>query len=308
MIKLIRRIRFWLSRSRRAAELSEEIEFHRDMLAANGTTPAALGNTTLAREDARAVWIWPWLESLCQDAAYGVRAMRREPAFTATALLALGSAIGVNTSLFSIFNAFALKPWTVRDPARIVTVSLFDRNGGRDFGIAEYRYLAAHAQTLSGLVAMRNGEQVKLDDRPLQLTYVSSNYFRVLGVDLERGRGFLDEEDRAGDPQAVVVISHNLWQNSLSADPLIVGRTIRLDDVPFTVVGVAPADFTGTNPLRNDLWAPLPARALLRPSDSGVKPWLTHPEICCTPIAGRLAPGVSRARAAAELAVLIEQF
>jgi hypothetical protein len=155
---------------------------------------------------------------------------------------------------------------------------------------------------------MRNGEQVKLDDRPLQLTYVSGNYFRVLGVDLERGRGFLDEEDRAGDPQAVVVISHDLWQNRLGADPLIVGRMIRFDDVPFTVVGVAPADFTGTNPLRNELWVPLPARALLRPGDPGVKPWLTHPEICCTPIAGRLAPGVSRTRAAAELAVLIEQF
>ena len=308
MIKLIRRFRFWLSSSRRAADLAEEMEFHRDMLAADGATPATMGNISLAREDARAVWIWPWLESLWQDAAYGLRAMRREPAFTATALLALGSAIGVNTSLFSMFNAFALKPWTVRDPARVVTVSLFDRNGGRDFGIAEYRYLADHTQTLSGLVAMRNGEQVKLDDRPLQLTYVSGNYFRVLGVDLERGRGFLDEEDRAGDPQAVVVISHDLWQNRLGADPRIVGRTIRLDDVPFTVVGVAPADFAGTNPLRNDFWAPLPARALLRPNDTGVKPWLTLPEICCTPIAGRLAPGVPHARAAAELSVLIEQF
>lgn len=308
MMKLIRRIRFWLSSGRRAAELAEEMEFHRGMLADQGAAPAVMGNVTLAREDARAVWIWPWLESLWQDAAYGLRAMRREPAFTATALLALGSAIGVNTTLFGVFNAFALKPWTVRDPARVVTASLFDRNGGRDFGIAEYRYLAAHAQTLSGLVAMRNGEQVKLDDRPLQLTYVSGNYFRVLGVEMERGRGFLDEEDRAGDPQAVVVIGHNLWHNRLGADPSIVGRTIRLDDVPFTVVGVAPGAFTGTNPLRNDLWVPLPARALLRPGDPSVKPWLSQLEICCTPIAGRLAPGVSRARAAAELAVLIERF
>ena len=308
MIKLIRRLGFWLSSSRRAAELAEEMDFHRDMLSSHGITEAAMGNTTLAREDARAVWIWPWLESLWQDTVYGLRAMCREPAFTATVLLALGSAIGVNTTLFSMFNAFALKPWTVRDPARVVTVSLFDRNGGRDLGIAEYRYLAAHAQTMSGLVAMRNGEQVKLGDRPLQLTYVSGNYFRVLGVDPERGRGFLDEEDRAGDPQAVVVISHDLWQDRLGADPGIVGRTIRLDDVPFTVVGVTPADYTGTNPLRNDLWTPLPARTLLRPGDPGVKPWLTRPEVCCTPIAGRLAPGVSRARAAAELSVLIEQF
>ena len=164
--------------------------------------------------------------------------MRRDPAFTATGLLALGSAIGVNTSLFTIFNAVALKSWTVREPDRVVTVSLFDRNGGRDFGIAEYRYLVTHTETLSGLIAMRNGERVKLDDRSFQLTYVSGNYFRVLGIDFERGRGFLNEEDRAGDPQAVVVISHDVWQNIFGTDPLIVGRTIHLDELPFTVVGV----------------------------------------------------------------------
>src|SRR5947199_3708739 len=125
MRNLIRRIGFWLSSSRRAADLAEEMEFHRDMLAADGATPAAMGNMTLAREDARAVWIWPWLERIWQDAAYGLRAMRREPAFTATALLALGSAIGVNTSLFTIFNAFALRSWNVRDPGHVVTMHRF---------------------------------------------------------------------------------------------------------------------------------------------------------------------------------------
>src|SRR5579871_1435964 len=300
MRKLIRRIKFWLSSSRHAADLAEEIEYHRQMLSADSVPPAAIGNITLAREDARAVWIQPWLEGLWQDAAYALRAMRRAPAFTATALLALGSAIGVNTSLFTIFNAVALKPWTVREPDRVVTVSLFDPNGGRDFGIAEYRYLATHAETLSGLIAMRNGERVKLDDRSFQLTYVSGNYFRVLGIDFERGRGFLNEEDRTGHPQAVVVMSHDVWQNSFGANPLLVGRTIYLDEVPFTLVGVAPADFTGTNTLRNDFWVPLPARALLRPSDPNVRPWLTDAEICCSPIAGRLAPGISRATASAE--------
>src|ERR1700742_3109330 len=120
MIKLIRRLGFWLSSNRRTAELAEEMEFHRDMLAAGGAAQAAMGNITLSREDARAVWIWPWLESLCQDAVYAFRTMRREPAFTVTALLALGSAIGLNTSLFTIFNAVALRPWPVHDPSRVV--------------------------------------------------------------------------------------------------------------------------------------------------------------------------------------------
>ncbi len=322
-MKLLRRLHYWLRNSRHAADLAEEMEFHRAMLARDGAPPAALGNTTLARdgappaalgnttlarEDARAVWIWPWLESLWQDAAYGIRAMRREPAFTLTALAALASAIGVNTSLFTVFNAFALQSWTVRDPASVVTIHRFTRDGGGDFGIAEYRYFAQHAHSFAGLIAMRNGEEVKLDDRPLQLTYVSANYFRLLGIGLERGRGFLDEEDNPGDPQAVVVLSYLTWQNRFGGDPQIVGRRIRLDDVPFTVVGVAPEDFHGTNPLANDVWAPLPAKLLLRPSDAGSRAWLTSPDFCCTPIAGRLAPGVTRHAAEAEISVLLHQF
>jgi predicted permease len=307
-MKLLRRLCYCLENSRRTAELAEEMEFHRAMLARDGAPPAVMGNTTLAREDARAVWIRPWLESLWQDAAYGLRAMRREPAFTATALLALSSAIGVNTGLFTVFNAFALQSWTVRDPARVVTLHRFTRNGGGDFGISEYRYLTQHARSFTGLIAMSNGEEVKLGDRPLQLTYVSGNYFRLLGVEPELGRGFLDEEDRPGDPQAVVVLSHDTWQNRFGGDPQIVGRTIRLEDVPFTVVGVAPEDFHGTNPLRNDVWVPLPAKLLLRPADPGSQAWLTNPDFCCTPVAGRLAPGVTRAAAEAEVSVLLHQF
>src|ERR1035438_2628022 len=279
------------------ADLAEEMNFHRAMLADSGAPSAAMGNATLAREDARGVWIWPWLESLWQDAAYAVRTMRREPGFTLTALLALGSAIGVNTSLFSIFNTIALHAWPVADPARVVTLHRFLREGGEDFGIVEYRYLAEHSRAFSGLIAMRDGEPVKLDDRPAQLTYVSGNYFRVLGVEMQRGRGFLNQEDITGAPQAVAVVSHELWQNRFGADPTIVGRIIHVDEVPFPVVGVAPADFSGTNPLRNDIWTPLPARTLLRPNDAAVRTWLTAADHCCTPIAGRLAPGVTRAQA-----------
>ena len=308
MTRLLRRLRYWLHRGKMDAELAEEMEFHRAMLADSGQAGAAMGNTTLAREDARAVWIWPWLESVWQDSVYAVRTMRREPGFTITALLALGSAIGLNTSLFTIFNAVALRPWPVHDPSRVVTLHRFVREGGGDFGIAQYRYFAQYSRAFSGLIAMRNGERVKMDDHPLQLTYVSGNYFRVLGVEMERGRGFLDQEDLTGAPEAVAVISHDLWENRFGADPQIVGRTIRLDDIPFTVVGVTPAEFTGTNPLRNDIWTPLPSRKLLRPNDPSVQGWLTSPDFCCTPVAGRLAPGVTRAQAEDELAILANQF
>ncbi len=308
MTKLFRRIRYWLNRGKMDAELAEEMEFHRAMLGDGSPAASAMGNAMLARENARGVWIWPWLESLWRDAVHAVRGMRRQPGFTITALLALGSAIGLNTSLFTIFNAVALRPWAVHDPARVVNVYPFAPEGRGGFGAAEYRYLSQHTRTFSGLIAMQNGEQVKLDDHFQQLTYVSGNYFQVLGVAMEHGRGFLEQEDVSGAPEAVAVISHDLWRNRFGADPGIVGRKIRLDDVPFIVVGVTAEEFTGTNPLRNDIWTPLPARRLLRPNDPAVKGWLTSFDYCCMPVAGRLAAGATRAQAQAELANLAGQL
>jgi predicted permease len=308
MNRILRRLGYWRNRARMDAELAEEMEFHRAMLAKDGGERAAMGNMALAKERARGVWIWPWLESLWQDVAYAVRTLRRQPGFTATALISLGSAIGINTSLFTIFNAVALRPWPVHDPSRVVLVHRFTPEGGGGFGIAEFRYFAQHSKTFSGLIAMSNGERVKIDDQPGQLTYVSGDYFRVLGVNMERGRGFLEDEDRVGAPRPVIVIGHDLWQNRFGGDPLIIGRSIRLDGIPFTVVGVTPSDFTGTSPLRNDIWIPLPARLLLRPNDPSIAAWLTSPNYCCTPLAGRLAPGATRAQAQAEMAILLGNF
>src|SRR6516162_2088164 len=93
-MKLLRRIRYFLQQRRMERELAEELEFHRSLSGA-----AAMGNMTLAREDARAVWIWPWLQSVWQDLCYGIRGLLRQPGFTMPALFALGSAIGINASL-----------------------------------------------------------------------------------------------------------------------------------------------------------------------------------------------------------------
>lgn len=308
MTRLLQRLRYWLQPGKMDSELAEEMDFHRAMLQESGQARALMGNMTLAREDARGVWIWPWLESFGQDVRYALRTMRRDRGFTITALLALGSAIGLNTTLFTIFNAVALRPWPVHDPARVVSVHRFTREGGGDFGIAEYRYLARYSRAFSGMISMRNGERVKIGESRLGLTYVSGNYFRVLGVDMERGRGFLDQEDLNGASVAVAVISHDLWQNRFGGDPQIVGRNVRIDEIPFTVVGVTPVDFTGTNPLRNEIWVPLAAKQLLRPNDPSAERWLTAADYCCTPMAGRLAPGITRVQAQSELTVLIDRF
>jgi len=312
MTKLWRRLRYLQQRERMEADLAEEMAFHRAQLERDGAPAVAMGNVTLAREDARAVWIWPWLESFWQDARYGLRTLRSQGGFTAVALVALASAIGINTTPFTLFNAMALRPWPVRDPGRVVNLFRSMRGGVAGYGNAEADYLAAHSRSLSGVIAMDNREDVKSGGRTLHLTVVSANYFQVLGVQPVAGRGFLDAEDRAGAPEPVVVISDALWRNQLGANPAILsgGSPLRiaLDEIPFTVVGVLPAEFTGTSPLRNDVWIPRAALKLLRPHDPSVEEYLTSPRTCCVSVAGRLAPGVTRRQAEAEIGLLINGY
>ena len=317
MPNLLRRIQYLFRRNRMESDLAEEMEFHRQMLAREfaGDRKAAArawGNSTLAREDARAVWLAPWIESLWRDFLYAVRGLWRERGFTATALCALAIAIGLNASLFTVFNAVALRPWAVKDPARVINVMRILKQGpmggsGEGFGVAEWRYFSEHSKAFSGLFLTRNGEQVRAESGTMHLTWVTGNYFGVLGVEMSRGRGFLAEEDRTLAPAAVAVLSHAAWQTRFGGDPGIVGKTVRLDEIPFTVVGVAGESFAGTDPIRVDLWAPMAARRVLRPNDADVLPFLTNIHRCCSSMAGRLAPGYTREQGAAEIALLVDQ-
>jgi macrolide transport system ATP-binding/permease protein len=325
-VRTFRRILYLLRHGRHAADLAEEMDFHRQMVEQEGRQaglPAAearyaalrrMGGAAIAQEDARSVWL-AWSESVVQDLRYGVRALVKDPAFTTLALLTLTLGIGLNTSLFTVFNAVALRPWPVREPARVVTLL---RNGvGHDrshyggFSAAEFRYLRDHSSTLNGAILTRS-EKVSLDQQPdgprTTCHFVSGAYFAVLGVEMALGRGFAIDEDRIEAPQAVAVLSHGTWQTRYGGDPQIVGRRIRVDDVPFTVVGVAGEEFTGISAERHDLWIPLAARPLARPNDSSAKLWLTDPHYCCSNMAGRLAPGIRREQAQAELTTLAHQY
>ena len=135
----------------------------------------------------------------------------------------------MNTSLFTAFNSVALRPWQVRDPNRVVSIGKVRTEGIRDFSIAEARFFAANAKSVSGVVAMRNGERVKTADRPLNATYTTANYFSVLGVPMALGRGFAAEEDVAGAPQAVAVLSYLAWETAFGGDPQIVGKRVAFD-------------------------------------------------------------------------------
>jgi predicted permease len=297
LMRLLRRARYWLNRSRHAAELAEEMELHRSL-----TSGRAFGNVTLAREDARGVWIRPWLETGWQDLRYAGRALVREPGFALLAVVTLGCAVGLNTSLFTVFHAVALRPWPVNEPSRLLTVL-------PGVSVAEYEYFTTHARSFSGLAAVRcldgvrDGCALKLEDTDITANVVSGNYFRVLGVDMARGPGFGGDADRLDVPTAVAVISYATWQARFAQDPGTVGKVIRLDDVPFTIVGIAGPRFNGTSLERVGVWIPLSALSLVRPQFI-----IDHATLGTRSVDVRLAGGVSVEQARAELELLHRQY
>src|SRR2546425_13209965 len=120
MRQLLRRVWYLIRQRQFEAELAEEMEFHRAM--SNGRD---FGNATLAREDNRAVWIWPWLESLWQDGAYACRNLRRQPGFTAVVLLVLATVIGLNSTRFTVPAGVIVRPWPgIKHPGRVLALSL----------------------------------------------------------------------------------------------------------------------------------------------------------------------------------------
>jgi predicted permease len=329
MARLFRRIQYWLRHRQLESDLREELETHRllkqeelertgmSAREAAAASRRALGNVTLAREDARAQWIWAWVDSAWQDVRYALRSLRRQPAFAALAVGTLALGIGLNTAVFDVYSALTMRPWPAPDAERLVKIfsvsarDLRARAGGGPGGFsqAELRYFVEHSRTFTGFMLMRSGGGDRtLGDDDIPASWVSGSFFQVLGIRMAAGRGFTPEEDRLEAPAAVAVLSHGYWQRQFGGDPALPGRTIRLEDVPFTVVGVAPASFAGTTSERVDIWMPIASAALLRPNDRWVTSVAQKPESCCMALAGRLARGVTRERAQAELTIIDRQF
>jgi predicted permease len=326
MPRLLRRLWSMMRFRRVEADLDEELQFHRAMKEreleregraddeARFAARAALGNVTRAREDARAVWIWPWLDSVWQDGAYAARSLRRQPGFMLAAVAVLGLAIGLNTSLFTVFAGLALRPMPgLTDPARVVSIagaSGFDR-GVIGLPFPEFQSLAADTKTFSGLTASR-AASVSLEServgRSTAAYLVTSNYFDVLGVRFEHGRGFRPDEDRRGSAQRVVVLGYGLWQTRFGGTPAMVGRAILINGLSHVVVGIVSRDFTGPEGAPNRIWLPLSLLPTLRPNDPFAVNMLDRPQDCCVDVLGRLSPGVSRTQARAEVAVLSDRF
>ena len=316
MLKLLRRLQYFVRQRRVEAELKEEIETHRALrqhdLQARGiderkaqlTARKSLGNVTLAQEDARAVWLPPSIESIWQDVRYALRSLRRQPGFTAVAVGTIAIGVGLNTSLFTVFSALTLRPWPVPEPERVVRG--LSGHGGGNFSSAAIAHFAASARTFEGVFAARTAGNNVIGDDDARVAWVSGDYFRVLRVPVALGRPFVPTDDAAGTA-AVAVLSYGYWRRRFGGDVSIVGRNVEIEAMPVTVLGVASRTFTGTSPDRTDLWMPLSSAGLFRPTERWVRDEVLRPRKAfggSLMLAGRLAPGVTRQQAEAELTLL----
>jgi len=203
------------------------------------------------------------VENLLKDLRFGVRTLLRQPAFTAVAVVSLALGVGINTTIFSVVNAVLLRPLPIHEPERLVEIYTST--------VAEYPYLTTsypdyldvrdQASALSITAAHGTVRGILTRDGRSELVsgeVVTDDYFELLGIQPALGREFLPEENRTEGTHPVVVVSHGFWQRRLGGDPKIVGSSLRISGVDYTVVGVAPEGFSSTIPgLQTEFWAPL---------------------------------------------------
>src|SRR6266508_4331964 len=265
------------------------------------------------------------MRTLWQDLRYGARTLLKKPGFTLIAVLTLALGIGVNTALFTVFDAFVLKPLPLKDPDSIVKIygRMPDGSRYRLFSYLDYLDYRDRNHVFEGLVAFNKvaavfGEKSAgpMDDSFIVASHeyifgqiVSGNYFSVLGAEMALGRAFLPDEDREPGTHPVMVLSYGFGQRRFNADPNIVGKTIKLTGQQYTVVGVTAREFIGTEPDTPQFWVPLMMRDQIFQAGSWHhKRWLTDRDADSFALTGRLKPGVSRQQAQSEMNVIAEQL
>jgi predicted permease len=253
------------------ADLAEEMEFHREMklteLKARGLAPPdaglaarrAFGSAALARNQSRDVWIWPWLQDLMQDIRFGARLLVKDRRFSLAAIAALALGLGATTTAFTFVNGATLRDLPLADPDRLVWIRTVDTRG-RQLGVsyADVREWRQAARTLSHVVVSLefaiNVSEETLAPQRYHGSFISFDAFSMVGRAPMLGRGFRTEDDRADAPR-VAIIAQTVWRNRYGGDPSVIGRTVRVNDVPTTIVGVMPEGFHF--PWMTEVWVPV---------------------------------------------------
>ncbi len=320
---LISKIADWFGRRGSDREFDAEVEEHLRLMTEDyvgrGMTQeeaarrariefGGVGQSQQSMREARGL---PGLDELWHNIKCSLRVLRKSPGFTIVSVLTLGLGVGVNTTIFTAYNSVALKLLPLRDAREIVRIEreFESRSLGNTqyfFSYPEYLALRDHNDSFSDLAAVSypffalartaGGEPEKL-----RCALASPNYFPGLGVGVTLGRVI------GSGPEPGIMLSHGYWTRRFNADPGIPGRAIQLNPAEFTVIGVAPSDFIGTNvpPEPVDVWAPIALQPQLLPSrpldDNSASQRLLQ-------LLGRLKPGVSPSRAGTETLVLMTRF
>ena len=258
-----------------------------------------------------------WLQQTRQDLHHACRTLTRNPGFTVATIITLALGIGVNTTLFTAYDAVALRPLPIANPGSVVRLrrsleSGFVGDAQYGFSWPEYGYCRDHQDAFADLVAASWPVHVlaEIDGRGeaknLQGQMVSGNYFSAFGIHAALGRVFGPGEDRAPGANPVIVLSHAFWQREFRGDPQVAGRLVKINGIAYTIIGVAPSAFTGTAllPQVPDFWVP----ASMQPQLVSGQDWLREPTDFEFQVLGQLKSGVALKQAEAETAALIHQF
>jgi predicted permease len=345
---LISRLKGLFAGQRQDAELNDELQSHLEMLVeenrrkgmsaeeARRAASLKFGGISQTAEAYREGRGLHFVQTFLQDLRYALRILRRAPGFSAVVIISLALGIGANTAIFSALNAVMLRMLPVKEPEQLVMLqwharswpekfvsdlegSTFgdDKEGSTSYSFtyAQYRQFRDHNHVFSHTFAFAaNSDRVNvgIDGRAdsASIQGVSGNYFEGLGVHAFAGRTILPEDDQESAP-AVAVVSHQFWRQKLGQASQVAGKTIIVNGLPVTIVGVAPADFFGLEPGSvPDLYIPLAKYSAEQSrqgtTDDGMT-YLTDPKVWWTGIIGRLNPGVTRAQAEAELKVVFDQ-
>jgi len=285
-------------------DVNDEVQHYLDQATrahvANGLSPenarqaarVEVGNTTVVREEVRASGWENVVETFVADLRYGARRLWASPGFTAITVLTLASGIGGATAIFSAIHPILLEPLPYPGADRIVEILETGNNGSRGNGtFGMFHELSARQRSFEALAVIKSWQPTgsSRDEPRFEGQRVSAGYFHVLGVAPALGRDFAPADDNDGSP-GVVMLSDALWRRRFSADPGVIGRSITLDEAPYTVIAVMPAGFENVLAPAADVWAPI------QYDMSQGRAWGHHLRTI-----GRLKNGVAIAAASAEV-------
>jgi predicted permease len=253
-------------------DLSEEMRLHIEERAeqlmgegmsrvdAEQAARRAFGNRTLLEERSREVWLWPALESIWADVRLSLRQLRRSPGFTVAAVLTLALAIGANAVVFAVLNALILRPLNVPHADSLYTL---EHGGYKDQSTSYPDYLDLRERNrsfedLAGYIMTPVGFDTGGNPTQAWGYEVTGNYFDALGIHPYLGRFFHNADEHGPNSAPFLVISYAYWHNNFQDDRGVVGRVVQVNRHPFTILGVAPPEFSGTLVFFfPDFWAPM---------------------------------------------------